>query len=77
MLLNDRVNQAIVSAPRLDKQTCGDVFGFGRLQNINDSLDTNRRQTPSIHREASGEMLRATDTVSRQGAMNSSCCSQK
>ena len=57
MLLNDRVNQAIIFAPAPRQEICSPIFGFGRLQTYQRFSGTSdRRQTPSIHRGTAGEV---------------------
>jgi diguanylate cyclase (GGDEF)-like protein/PAS domain S-box-containing protein len=68
MLLNDRVNQAIVAAPRLDKQLAVLFLDLDGFKHINDSLGhpIGDKLLQSIAKRLV-KCIRATDTVSRQG----------
>jgi diguanylate cyclase (GGDEF)-like protein len=68
MLLNDRLNQAIVFAPRLNKKVAVLFLDLDGFKHINDSLGhpVGDRLLQSIARRLV-TCVRATDTVSRQG----------
>jgi diguanylate cyclase (GGDEF)-like protein/PAS domain S-box-containing protein len=68
MLLNDRVNQAIVSASRLDKKIGVLFLDLDGFKHINDSLGhpIGDKLLQSIAKRLV-KCVRATDTVSRQG----------
>ncbi len=68
MLLNDRVNQAIVFAPRLNKKIAVLFLDLDGFKHINDSLGhpIGDKLLQSIAKRLV-KCVRATDTVSRQG----------
>jgi diguanylate cyclase (GGDEF)-like protein len=68
MLLNDRVNQAIVFAPRVDKKLAVLFLDLDGFKHINDSLGhpIGDKLLQSIAKRLV-KCVRATDTVSRQG----------
>jgi len=68
MLLNDRVNQAIISAPRVDKKVSVLFLDLDGFKHINDSLGhpIGDKLLQSVA-ERLVKCVRATDTVSRQG----------
>ena len=68
MLLNDRVNQAIIFAPRLDKKVSVLFLDLDGFKHINDSLGhpIGDKVLQSVANQLV-KCVRATDTVSRQG----------
>ncbi len=77
-LLNDRISQAIALARRHVKKVAVLFLDLDGFKHINDSLGhpTGDKLLQCIAKRLV-DCVRDSDTVSRQGAMSSSCCFQK
>ena len=75
LLLSDRISQAIALAKRNEKKIALLFLDLDGFKHINDSLGhvTGDKLLQSIANRLLG-CVRVSDTVSRQGAMNSWCC---